>query len=98
MYQGDGVCPCSILEVSKSVWYEFLFHSSRYGNETEYPTAGEDGSRNVKYVDNSPDFDPESHDKPLQSHDQEGGAEGGGATGGSEDAQDQLVSNLREVQ
>lgn len=75
----------------------FPFHFIWYGNVIF--TADASGPRNVKYEANSEDFEshdipPESHDKPPESHDQE---KGGGASGGSNDAQDRLVDNLREV-
>ena len=58
-------------------------------------TSGNVGTKEMKYIDNSPDFEkPEqSHD---QSHDQSCDA-AGGASGGNEDGADKLLNNLREV-
>lgn len=73
-----------------------LFHSKWNQNETALSTTGNVQLKEMKYSDNSLDFErPESHDQSLESHDPSSAV--GGASGGDEDGADRLISNLREV-
>ena len=77
-----------------------LFHSKWNQNEIDLSTTGNVQLKEMKYSDNSLDFErPESHDQsrdqPLESHDRS--SDVGGASGGDEDEADRLISNLRAV-